>query len=103
MDGDNPLGNGSDGGDPRVGGGGGDSFVSDSDPLGALGGGTRLMEDSYGGSDNPFAGAHDGDEVSDSACAHTQPIGCRNLDGLHLSALATGARLWSHAALIFNL
>ena len=64
MDGDNPFGDGSDDGAPRGGVGGGDSFVSDADPLGALGGGTRLMENSYGGSDNPFAGAHDGDEVS---------------------------------------
>lgn len=76
MDGGNPFGGGSDdgGGTPRGGGGGGDSFVSDvdADPLGAIGGGTRLMESSYGGSDNPFAGARDGDEVSDSARAHAR-------------------------------
>ena len=36
---------------------------ADADPLGAMGGGTRLTEGSYGGSDNPFAGAHDGNEV----------------------------------------
>ena len=67
MDGANPFGDDGDGGDG--GRGGGDSFheasdADDHDDLGPLGPGARLMADSTYGeeSDNPFAGAHDGDD-----------------------------------------